>query len=61
MTCNKQNFDGEGTLKAGQVITIEPGIYIPGKLGVRLEDDILVTETGHRVSTRNCPQSPLLS
>jgi Xaa-Pro aminopeptidase len=48
--------DGEGTLKAGQVITIEPGIYIPGKLGVRLEDDILVTETGHKILTRDCPQ-----
>ncbi len=36
----------KGKLKAGMVITIEPGIYIPGKLGVRLEDDILVTKSG---------------
>ncbi|MFH1717504.1 MAG: Xaa-Pro peptidase family protein [Planctomycetota bacterium] len=53
--------DAKGTLKAGQVITIEPGIYIPGKLGVRIEDDILVTNTGHKILTRTCPHSPLLS
>jgi len=33
-------------LKPGQVITIEPGIYLGNRGGVRLEDDILVTETG---------------
>jgi len=52
--------DGKGTLKAGQVITIEPGIYIPGKLGVRIEDDILVTKTGYKILTHKCPHSPLL-
>ena len=36
----------KGRLKAGQVLTIEPAVYIPGKLGIRIEDDILVTETG---------------
>ena len=32
--------------KTGAVITAEPGIYIPGKFGVRIEDMILLTETG---------------
>lgn len=36
----------KGTLRAGQVITIEPGVYMPGVLGVRIEDDVLVTKDG---------------
>jgi len=38
--------DVEGVLEAGMIITIEPGIYLPGRGGVRLEDTLLVTETG---------------
>jgi Xaa-Pro aminopeptidase len=44
-----------GRLQAGEVITIEPGVYIPGKLGVRIEDDVLITKTGCKILTRNCP------
>ena len=51
--------DAKGALKVGQIITIEPGIYIPGKLGVRIEDDILITEKGCRIVTSKCPHTPL--
>ncbi|MGH9511237.1 MAG: M24 family metallopeptidase [Terriglobales bacterium] len=38
-------------LQPGMVITIEPGIYIPGKWGIRIEDMVLVTQTGCEVLT----------
>lgn len=38
----------DAVLKPGIVITVEPGIYLPGKFGVRIEDMIVVTEDGYR-------------
>ncbi len=38
-------------LRPGMVITVEPGVYIPGKYGIRIEDMVLVTEHGREVLT----------
>jgi len=38
-----------GRLRPGMVVTIEPAIYLAGRFGIRIEDDVLVTPTGHEV------------
>ena len=39
-------------------LTIGERIYIPGRLGIRIEDDILITDDGCQVLTAKCPHAP---
>ena len=43
----------DSTLKENMVVTNEPGIYIPGNFGVRIEDTILITKEGQEVFTKS--------
>jgi Xaa-Pro aminopeptidase len=47
------------TLAPGMVLTIEPGIYLPDEsLGVRIEDNVLVTEDGYELLSGSLPRRP---
>lgn len=43
----------EKVLKKGMVITNEPGIYVPGSFGVRIEDTVLITNNEAEVLTKS--------
>ncbi|HKP91796.1 MAG TPA: Xaa-Pro peptidase family protein [Thermoleophilaceae bacterium] len=40
---------GEGELRAGNVVTVEPGVYVPEEFGVRIEDLVVVTDDGPEI------------
>ncbi|PGL69770.1 Xaa-Pro peptidase family protein [Bacillus sp. AFS055030] len=46
------NDVNDGLLKSGMVITIEPGIYHPNLGGIRIEDDVVITDSGYEVLTK---------
>ena len=53
----KVRANSDDTLESGMVITVEPGVYIPGWGGVRIEDDVLVTHDGCRLLS-TLPREP---
>ena len=53
--------NSDEVLKPGMVVTVEPGVYLPGQGGVRIEDLIVVTRNGHRVISNLPREFRLLS
>lgn len=53
MPAVRSRADNEWILAPGHIITIEPGLYDPEAGGVRLENDVLITEAGHEVLTHS--------
>ena len=52
---NMFGWDLNPKLAVGMTLSDEPGIYIPGEFGIRLEDDLLVKEDGAELLTPQCP------
>lgn len=52
-------FNPDGLLPVGAVVTVEPGIYLPDWSGVRIEDLVLVTPDGAELLS-HCPKEPLI-
>jgi Xaa-Pro aminopeptidase len=47
------SLTGDTVLTPGMIVTVEPGIYLPGFGGVRIEDDVVITESGIHILTHS--------
>lgn len=54
------SFRSDAVLEPNMVVTIEPGVYLPGIGGVRIEDDIIITETGNKLLTHSAKELIIL-
>ena len=49
--------NGTQILQPNMAFTIEPGVYIPSRMGIRIEDNLLTTQGGHSIMTRSLPKN----
>lgn len=54
------SFRSNTVLEPGMCVTVEPGVYIPGVGGCRIEDDIYITETGNEILTHSTKELIIL-
>jgi Xaa-Pro aminopeptidase len=52
---------GDAKLEAGNVVTVEPGVYLPGRGGVRIEDLVAVTADGCAVISRTTKELQIVA
>jgi len=56
----RAGLTSEDILAVNHILTVEPGIYLPGQFGVRIEDMVVLAEGGCRVLTQ-CPKRPMIA